>query len=153
MHSPRHVLIGFAVAICLSLCSCASERHNHAGPDVLADTHWTLMSHQGAAKSTSPALAPSNKYQIALLPDGIFEMELGCNHAVGRWSATPMHIGRGSIAFRALAIQPSPCPLTAFDTKIARETMRVKVYKQHRELMQLRTDHETYIWKRQPTNQ
>jgi hypothetical protein len=144
------MLKGFVVATCLTLGACVTEMKSRSEAADLAGSHWQLILRDATDQRNTARANGSEAYAISLLADGMFEMKLGCNHAIGRWSAMPLDIMHGSIKFRGLAIKPSPCPLTNFDAKIARETIRAKSYIIDGEGMQLRTDRESYTWKRLP---
>jgi len=123
-------------------------------PPALAGTRWRLVEIQSmddAIGTTRPA--DPSRYTLALGADGTATMRLDCNHATGRWSATPAaDPARGGFRIGPLAMTRVLCPAPSLDTRVARDMGDVRSYllKDGRLHLSLMADGGIYVWEADP---
>lgn len=118
----------------------------------LAGTHWRLVEFQSmddAKGTTRPAT--DTLYTMWLHGDGTATMQLNCNRATGRWSATPGdNAASGRFEFGPLAATRALCPPPSMDASILAQSKFVRSYmlKDDRLYLSLMADGGIYVWSR-----
>jgi len=116
----------------------------------LAGTQWRLVEFQSMddAKGTE---RPSERtvYTMWLHGDGTVTMQLNCNRATGKWSATPgSAAASGRFEFGPLAATRALCPPPSMDESIVAQSAFVRSYllKEGRLYLSLLADGGIYVW-------
>ena len=147
MHAWR--VVGLALALWMAGVVASAQA---APPSALAGTEWRLVEFQSMDdRQGTKRPSEGTLYTMRLHGDGTVAMQLNCNRATGKWSATPGSDGTsGRFEFGPLAATRALCPPPSMDESIVAQSKYVRGYllKDGRLHLSLLADGGIYVWER-----
>ncbi len=115
----------------------------------LSGSKWRLV-HFQSSDDTIGTIVPPNvgNYAIEFMADGALAMRLDCNRASGRWEASHATSRGGSLTLTVGPMTRAMCAEGALDTRIARDSAKVRSYtlEKGRLSLALEADAGIYVW-------
>lgn len=96
-------------------------------PRALAGSYWRLVHFQPPGDAAPRVPLNVFRYRLYFHDDGNLTLQLDCNRAMGKWTATPTTTG-GTLTMEGGAMTRAFCGAGALDTQIARDLPRVRGY-------------------------
>jgi hypothetical protein len=154
---PPRRFRGLVTAASLLAGGCASSPAATTDPVAangpLAGTRWQLVSFQSADDTVGTLKPPTPaRYTMEIMAGGRLGLQVNCNHASGRWAASPQGASGGSLLLNAPLTTRAACPLGAMDTRVAKDLRLVRRYRLDGDVLNLtlRRDRGVYTWRRLP---
>jgi para-nitrobenzyl esterase len=137
--------------------SCREEQAAAAQPQnqpplaALVGPMWTLVAFQSSDDAIGRRVPPNpERYTLRFAEDGSLALQLDCNRATGRYSASSQSETGGSITINGGAMTRAMCGPGAMDTQIARDLQHIRSYtlKEGRLFLALMADGGIYEFRR-----
>ena len=121
-----------------------------ASKSPLAGSHWQLVEFRSAdGKFEAPA--DPTKYVLELLVGGRLAMQLDCNRASGRWTASATGAAGGVIMLNAPAMTRAMCAGPSWDSRLAADLLSARTYTLEGDRLSVTLEnHSAYVWRRMP---
>jgi heat shock protein HslJ len=136
---------------------CLDQRVSMQRPQIqepmadLAGTTWVLVQFQSSDDAIGILVPPRReRYTLAFNADGTLAMQLDCNRANARWTASSVTARGGALSLAPGAMTRAMCGQGAMDTRIAQDFARVRSYTLERGQLHLalEADGGIYTWER-----
>ena len=122
-----------------------------AGTSPLIGSHWELVEFR-AADGRSERPSDPTRYVLELIAGGRLAMQLDCNRATGRWTASATGPTGGVLSLNAPAMTRAMCLGPSWDTRLAADLASAKTYTLEGDRLDVTLEnHGVYVWRRLPT--
>lgn len=119
-----------------------------ASKSPLAGSHWQLVEFRSADGKVELPADPSH-YVLELLVGGRLAMQLDCNRASGRWTASATGAAGGVIILNAPAMTRAMCAGPSWDSRLAADLLSARTYTLEGDRLSVTLEnHSAYIWRR-----
>jgi membrane-bound inhibitor of C-type lysozyme len=121
-----------------------------ASTSTLAGSHWQLVEYRAADGKVERPADPS-RYVLELVVGGRLAMQLDCNRATGRWTASATGEAGGVIMLNAPAMTRALCPEGSWDNRLAGDLLSARTYSLAGDHLTVTLEnHSAYVWRRLP---